>query len=189
MGTPRLPLPVKLICGLLSADDDLLRRARHILTKRFGSVDIESEIWPFSQTAYYEAEMGQGLKRQFLSFEKLIPPDALAQIKRDTNEIEGQIAEECLALGIPRPVNIDPGTIDLARLVLATTKDRSHRLYLGLGIHAEVTLHWSDGAWRVWPWTYPDYHDSGYHAFFSRVRQRLAEQRRAGDDAGRQSPA
>lgn len=189
MGTPRLPLPAKLICGLLGADEDLLHRARQMLVRRFGPVEFESAIWLFSQTSYYETEMGPGLKRQFVAFERLIPPDSLARIKRETNEIESQIAEECVALGIARPVNLDPGTIDLARLVLATTKDRSHRIYLDQGVYAEVTLHWSEGAWRVWPWTYPDYHDPAYHEFFTRVRTRLSEQLRAGAAVDGQSPA
>jgi len=177
MARPRPAKPVKLIAGLLGGDVDLLRRARQKLAHEFGPVDLESELWPFDRTDYYEAQMGPGLQRQFLSFARLIRPDALAEIKCRTNRLEQQIADDCQPLGYPRPVNIDPGYLDLAKLVLATTKDRSHRVYLGEGIYAEVTLHYADGAWRPWPWTYPDYHKPEYHAFFARVRACYRDQR------------
>jgi hypothetical protein len=177
MGKPRTAQPVKLIVGLLSWDVDLLRRARHLLVRAYGPADLESEIWPFDQTDYYAAEMGPDLCRWFLSFDRLIRPDELAEIKRNTNELERQIADDCLLADRQRPVNLDPGYISLAKLVLATTKDRSHRLYLGAGIYGEVTLHYSEGAWQVWPWTYPDYRKPEYHAFFERVRERYRAQR------------
>ncbi len=178
MAEPRVAKSVKLIVGLLGGDEDLLRRARQLLVKRLGPVDLESDTWPFDQTDYYETEMGPELKRRFLSFERRIRPDMLAEIKRDTNGLEAKIAEECLVEGIPRPVNIDPGYLDLGKLVLATTKDRSHRIYIGQRTFAEVTLHFTQGKWQTWPWTYPDYHRPEYHAFFVQVRERLKEQRR-----------
>lgn len=178
MARPRAPQPVKLICGLLSGDIDLLRRARQLLVRRFGPVDLESDVWSFEETDYYEEEMGPDLKRLFLSFERPSHLDALAGIKHETNAIEEKIAEQCLALEIPRPVNLDPGYVDLGKLVLATTKDRSHRIYIGQRIYAEVTLHFMNGRWQTWPWTYPDYRRAEYHEFFTRVRERLRAQRR-----------
>ncbi len=178
MARPRDPQPVKLFCGLLGGDVDLLKRARQLLGRRFGPIDLESEIWPFEQTDYYEAEMGPDLKRMFVSFDRPTHPDAMPGVKHETNAIEEEIARQCAALEIPRPVNLDPGYIDLGKLVLATTKDRSHRLYIGQQMYAEVTLHFMDGRWQTWPWTYPDYHRPEYHEFFIQVRDRLREQRR-----------
>ena len=177
MGRPRPAPPVKLICGLLSGDVDLLRRARQLLVRRFGPHDLESAIWPFDHTDYYAEEMGPGLQRQFISFERLIRPDLLAEIKHDTNALEEELSRQCMALGILRPVNLDPGYVDLSKLVLATTKDRSHRIYVGQRIFAEVTLHFVAGRWQTWPWTYPDYQRPEYHAFFTQVRERLRQQR------------
>jgi hypothetical protein len=178
MAKPRAARSVKLFAGLLSGDPDLLRRARQLLVKRFGPVDSESEFWPFDQTDYYQAEMGPGLQRWFLGFAQLVPPDALAEIKHETNALEAAIADDCQLLEIPRPVNIDPGYLDLTKLVLATTKDRGHRIYLGQGIYAEVTLQYVQGAWQILPWTYPDYRRAEYHAFFNRLREQLRQQRR-----------
>jgi hypothetical protein len=177
MARPRTASPVKLFAGLLSGDPDLLRRARQLLTRRFGPVDAESAVWRFEQTDYYEAEMGPQLERWFVSFQNLLPPDRLAEIKLETNALEAEIADQVLRPDLPRPVNIDPGYIDLGKLVLATTKDRAHRLYLGHGIYAEVTLQYTRGAWQCQPWTYPDYRRPEYHAFFERVRELLRTQR------------
>jgi len=179
MARPRAARPVKLFAGLLSGDVDLLRRARQLLTRRLGPVDLESDVWPFDQTDYYAAEMGPDLKRWFVSFATLVPPDGLAEIKLETNAVEERIAGDCLLPDISRPVNIDPGYLDLTKLVLATTKDRGHRIYLGQGIYAEVTLQYAEGRWQTHPWTYPDYAQAACHAFFVQVRERFRAQRRA----------
>lgn len=187
MGTPRTPPPVKLFVGLLGGDPDLLRRARQLLVRKYGPTDLESELWPFAQTSYYADEMGPDLKRWFLSFEKLVRPESLAEIKRETNAVEREIADACAFPDVPRPVNLDPGYLDLGKLALATTKDRSHRLYIGQGIYAEVTLQFTQGGWQPWPWTYPDYRQSEYHEFFLRVRERLYEQRNRPNDLSKPS--
>ncbi len=178
MGRPRVVLPVKLFCGLLSADADLLGRARQLLGKRYGPVDLESPTWPFTQSDYYRDEMGPELLRRFVSFERLARPEDLAAIKLHSNEIESRMADDCALLDVSRPVNIDPGYVDLAKVVLATTKDRSHRICIGQRIFAEVTLYRHEGTWQASPWTYADYREPHYHEFFTRLRDRLHEQRR-----------
>lgn len=183
MGRIRPVAPVKLVCGLLGGDADLLRRARQLLTDRFGPVDLETALLPFHETDYYADEMGSELHRVFLSFERMISPQALGDIKRETNALEEQLAEEALDPLIARPVNIDPGYVDAGKLVLGTTKDRSHRICISTGIYAEVTLEFVEGAWRAAIWTYPDYRRPDYHTFFEAVRARLLSQRRAGEPA------
>lgn len=176
MAAVRSAKPVKLIVGLLGGDPDLIRRTRQLLIRTFGAADYETPLWAFTQTDYYADEMGPNLLRAFLAFERLIRPDDLAEIKRVTNELEAHMADEALDPAIRRPVNIDPGYVHLAKLVLATTKDRAHRVYIGHGIYAEVTLQYASEAWQVQPWTYPDYREPHYHAFFGTVRTRLHEQ-------------
>jgi len=176
MGKPRPPQKVKLIVGMLSGDVDLLARAQKLLGRTFGAVELQSDVWPFDATDYYEAEMGPQLKRQFVAFADCIQPDALAEIKRTTNEIEARICEDMLVDLDHRPVNLDPGYVALSKLVLATTKDHAHRVYVQRGIYAEVTLKFEHGAWRPWPWTYPDYAAGTYYDFFNQVRERLHRQ-------------
>jgi len=189
MGRIRPPKPVKLICGLISGDPDLMARARGLLARQFGEIDAVSDIWPFTHTEYYEQEMGPDLKRQFVSFAALVQPDRIAEIKRLTNEIERRMAEEVLDPQITRPVNLDPGYVTLSQLVLATTKGYSHRIYLQAGIYAEVTLRYEHGKWVPWPWTYPDYAAGTYHGFFMQVRDSLKRQIQEGLSASPGSSA
>ncbi|TWT41269.1 hypothetical protein RAS1_39630 [Phycisphaerae bacterium RAS1] len=186
MGAAKTAKPVKLFAGLLGADVDLLRRARQLLSRRYGRVDLESDIWEFVSTDYYESEMGRGLKRWFIAFEPLLAPDRLAEVKLETNAIEAEIADAAMDPHIIRPVNIDPGYLNLGKLILASVKDHAHRIYLGAGIYGEVTLRFTDGAWQAWPWTFPDYRLPEYHAFFDRLRARYREQR---EQAAGDSPA
>ena len=181
MGIPRRTQPVKLICGLISADADLLRRAEQLLAKSLGPIDSGSETWPFDQTDYYESEMGANLLRRFVSFQKLIAPDQIAAIKYETNALEARVAEECSALGVVRPVNLDPGYIHSGKLVLATTKDASHRVCLGNRIYAEVTLQFRHEQWRPQEWTYADYRQGHYFAYFTAARARLLQDLRTLD--------
>lgn len=176
MGAVRVPRKVKLICGMISGDADLLRRAKQLVSRPFGDVDFTSEIWPFDATDYYVPEMGPDLKRMFVSFSPICDPGRLAEAKRETNAIEERICDDA---GVPhetRLVNLDPGYIGMSKLVLATTKDYSHRVYVSHGIYGEVTLHWQDQTWKPWPWTYPDYASGLYFDFFTQVRNRLREQ-------------
>jgi hypothetical protein len=128
---------------------------------------------PFDHTAYYAAEFGEGLKRRFVAFEELVHPGKLAEIKLLTNALEMEWVLEG-----KRRINIDPGYISHSKLVLATTKNHAHRIYLGQGIYAEVTLHFRDGAFRAWPWTYPDYASSPLIAIFNHIRALYVKQLR-----------
>ncbi len=173
MGTARDPAPVKLIASLLAAHLATLTAARAALTERLGAIDFQSELLPFDHTDYYTAEMGTGLVRQIITFEPLALPSDLPAVKLATNEIEQAMAEDGR-----RTVNIDPGYVSLAKLVLATTKDHAHRLYLGQGIFGEVTLTYQGGRFRPWPWTYPDYAGEQYCSLFGEIRQRYRAQLR-----------
>lgn len=176
MGQVVLPPPVKLILGLIVADEAIVDAVRHQLEAAYGKIDLEGAPLPFAATPYYEREMGPNLHKILWSFEALIPPEALSSIKRTTNTFERTFAIREVSAW-RRRVNLDPGYVDLAKLVLATTKDRQHRLYLGHGIYGEVTLRFTGGRFVPWEWTYPDYRTPEYLAFFDAVRQRYRQQR------------
>ena len=178
MGTVKPPPRAKLFCGLLTSDLDLMTLAIRRLRSHFNATDLESESWPFEQTDYYRVEMGEGIKRRFVFFEELVSVGRLADIKRLTNHLESRICDDTLHPHDRRPINLDPGYMTLSKFVLATTKDYSHRIYLDRGIFAEVTLHYANGAWQPYPWTYPDYAAETYHAFFESAREKLKEQLR-----------
>jgi hypothetical protein len=165
MGTAREPEPVKLIASLFSGNLALLEEAKAALSKEFGNIDFESDLLLFDHTDYYNAEFGPGLQRQIVTFEPLISMVALPTIKHKTNEIEWTLAS-----GDLRQVNIDPGYVSLGKMVLASTKDHAHRIYLDRGIYAEITLTYRRGGFRPWPWTYPDYASDDYCAMFDGIR-------------------
>lgn len=176
MGAIRPAKRAKLLAGLLSGDPDLLQLARRRLRERFGEIDFETELWPFTATDYYRLELGENVQRQFVFFRELITVGQLADIKRETNALEARICDDTARPHTLRPVNIDPGYITLSKLVLASTKDYSHRIYVQGGIYAEVTLRFESGGWKSWPWTYPDYAADTYHAAFTRGRELLKTQ-------------
>jgi hypothetical protein len=169
------PKPVKLIFGILAAQSQALDTAREAIETQFGAIDFVSEIWPFNQTDYYKEQMGNAIVRQFISLTELIEPGRLADIKHSSNSIEQKLAKS-LQLPFPRPVNLDPGIIEPSKLVLATTKNYSHRIYIGKKMYAEVTLIFDKGSWCSLPYTYPDYRQQCYFDFFSRIRAKLLEQ-------------
>lgn len=174
------PKPVKLIVAVMAADQKCLSAALDAIVAEFGTTDFVSDVWPFDQTDYYEKQTGYRILKQFVSIEKLIDPGELAQIKHRTNEIEQKQAELLHSSGVvwPRPINLDPGIIEPSKLVLASTKNYSHRIYIGEQMYAEVTLIFHKGNWRPFSYTYPDYKQHAYHEFFSKVRNQLIEQRR-----------
>jgi len=169
------PRPVKLIIGILAADEQCLHTAVDAIVGKFGKIDFVSDVWQFSQTDYYKGETGDNILRQFASIEKLIEPGRLAKIKHQTNRLEQKLAAK-LGLDLPRPVNLDPGLIEPSKLILATTKNYSHRIYIGKKMYAEVTLIFEKGRWCPFGYTYPDYRQQCYFDFFDKVRKRLLEQ-------------
>ncbi len=171
------PRPVKLIVGILASEERCLTAAREGLASVLGTIDLVSDIWTFDQTDYYAAQIGPHILRQFVSVERLIDPGQLAAIKHQTNSLEKQLAAT-LGTPFPRPANLDPGTIEPSKLVLATTKNYAHRIYIGDRMYAEVTLVFDKGQWRPLPYTYPDYYRQEYFDFFCQVRLRLVQQLR-----------
>ena len=147
------------------------------MSERFGSMARASEVMPFHFTGYYEPQMGADLLRKFLAFERPVDAAELAEIKLWMNALEERFAAEP-GFAVARPINLDPGYVAPSKLVLATTKDHAHRIYLGHGIHAEVTLTFLKGAFEPMPWTYPDYRTEAYRRFFEQVRADLVARQR-----------
>jgi len=169
MGTIRNLVPVKLFIGVLVSDTGLIPEVENRLIDSYGPVDHRSPVLQFNFTNYYEPEMGRAVHRVFFSFERLIEADHLCEIKRQTNRIEQEMAP--LLKTVKRPVNLDPGYLEQAKIILASTKNFYHRIYLGNGIFGEVTMHFKNKAWQFFPWTYPDYQSEDYQEFFLKVRQ------------------
>ncbi|MFH0838708.1 MAG: DUF4416 family protein [Candidatus Omnitrophota bacterium] len=168
MGTLTKHSKVNLIIGVITKNEKLLQDATKHLRRKFGAIDYQSPIIDFNFTDYYEKEMGLNLKRCFFSFKKLIAPETLCDIKLYTNGLEKKFSRSKNKPS--RTINLDPGYITAAKLVLATTKDYAHRVYLAKGIFAEITMHFKNGGFQHFNWTYPDYRTQEYKDVFNRIR-------------------
>lgn len=170
---------VMLIVAVSSRYESALKWASEALVAEYGEHCLLSDAFDFDQTTYYAESMGKNLKKQLVAHDALIDPAKLPDIKRRTNEFEDTYRDRNNHPET-RPLNLDPGYISEGKLVLASTKNHSHRIYLRDGIYAEVTLHFHKKTWQAREWTYPDYKQAEFHAFFDRCRARLRQKYQSG---------
>lgn len=165
MGVPSEPKRVLLFVGTLFSDREAYYEAIKILEKIYGAIILETppRLWDYSN--YYNEEIGSPIFRRFVFFKNLISEEDIADIKIKTNQIEKELSVEG-----KRKINLDPGYIGLAKLVLATTKDYSHRIYLRRGIYGEVTLIYRGNSFTPHINTYRDYADREYIELFNLAR-------------------
>jgi hypothetical protein len=171
MSDPQPAEAVKLVVSLFSGESRLLGDAIRALSEKYGKVDFISASAPFAYTDYYTKEFGASLIRRLVAFERLIRPDSLPDVKLWTNALERR-----LSAGGQRRVNIDPGYIARAHLLLATGKGYGHRPYLREGIYADLTLIYRNRAFQSLPWTYPDYAGGEMIGILTRIRDRYGLQ-------------
>lgn len=172
MAQPTSPSPCLRFAAIFSRHVSALDWARQQIESHWGSICLTSARFEHAETEYYAADMGRGLRKQFLVLEPLYDPAQLATHKLESNAWEHQISQQP-GYDVPRPLNIDPGYLTLSKIVLASAKDRAHRIYLRDGIYAEECLYYLGKRWQARPWTYPDYQREDFQAFFSEARELL----------------
>jgi hypothetical protein len=177
MGTPREPRPAKYFVALLSSDIELFTAVERDLAAILGAIDARSQIFPWNFSTFYEAEMGPGLLRRFVSFGRLVSPAKIADVKLATQQIEDKYRSEAPHRS-GRRVNLDPGYLEAGKVVLASTKNASQRIYLRSGIFAEATLLYYDGVFHGVSHTYPDYLWPGTLSFLNSLRSLYLDQLR-----------
>lgn len=170
------PDPVKIFCGLFGCEQ-AIAEATERLVSHFGQIDCETPLVEFEFTDYYRREMGDGLLRKWVAFKRLCQRGYLVRAKHTAFQIEAGLTSDG-----KRTVNIDPGYVDDAQVVLATTKNFSHRIYIGMGYYAEVTLIYKHGQFRTLEWTYPDYRSPTGLEFFIKARTAYHRQLRSSDE-------
>jgi hypothetical protein len=166
-----------LVVAAFSRHPEAVSWAEEQLQPVYGPIALRSADYAFHHTRYYEPQMGTSLRKRLIVFEPQIAPDCLPAVKQHTIQLERQLAESG-GYPEPRPLNLDPGLLQLGKFLLASTKDQSHRIYLRDGIFAEVTLRFHDGAFEPWPWTYADYREPEILRFLAEARARLYERLR-----------
>ena len=173
MGTVLQHPPALFLAAVFSRDLAALEWAKKRIEEVWGPTLPNPPIYRFDETDYYQASMGSDLHKTFFVSERCHPPEDLPDWKHRTNRWEQEY--RCDIPDVARPLNIDPGYLTSAKLVLASTKDHAHRLYLRNGIYAELTLQYRRGSWHRLPWTYPNYQRADYHQFFSRCRDHVRQ--------------
>jgi hypothetical protein len=177
MSIPKKPSLVKFVTSIIYKDPLYAEEGSSLLKRKWGGIDIREEKFAFTHTDYYHEELGVhsggGLFRSFFSFEKLRLREELIEAKLFSNEIENRLAKS----DGRRTINVDPGYLTDGQLILATGKNYSHRVYLGGGIFADLTLIYRDKKFQPLPWTYPDYQEEGMQILLLKIRQKYLEQR------------
>ncbi len=159
--------PVAFFVGIITADEKLWNAAAEKLTSQWGKIDFTSERLNFDQfTDYYSDEMGNGLLRFWAAFRPLGQPEELIRMKWSCTAVENS-----LAVGGKRRINIDPGYITEAKVVLASFKDFAHRIYLTEGVFADMQLVYRDGKFVPQNWTFADYKTDAAQRFFQKLRE------------------
>lgn len=174
MGSVRTFTQERLIIGVLCSDSHLIGDLSSRLMQEFGPLQEVFGPFPFTYTDYYDREMGTPIERYFFVIEELVDPCRLSAIKRQTNELEQQYVKEG-----GRKVNLDPGLLSAHRFILATTKDRGHRIPLQEGIYGEVTLVYTNKEFQSLDWTYTDYRTPEYRSLLKDIRKSYLEQLKA----------
>lgn len=170
MSIPREPDPGKLLLSVLAAPDwweTAWPAFRAELEERFGPIDYETPPLAFDHTDFYGEELGRPLFRRLLGFARLVPLDGLVDAKLWANEAESEHARTDKS----RRVNLDPGVLTLERLILASGKNFTHRVYLGRRVWADLTLIYNRReGWVTLPWTFPDYAHENMKARLTELR-------------------
>ncbi len=179
--------PVIRFCAVISGDALIRRRAIEKLESHWGEIFHQSDPLPFEAGGYYAGSMGEHLQKELIGFRQPCDAAELADWKLWTNTLETQVAAaesaaESAAEAAPaRPLNLDPGYITQAKLVLATTKDRDHRVYLRDGMFGEITLTYTAKKWVHHRWTYPDYRTAAVAEFATTCRNHLRANLQGGE--------
>jgi len=167
MGKIRQPDPAALFLAALYAKKLPDEFVESLVVEHFGKIMSRSPVFAFDFSDYYREEMGPDLRKVFFVFETLIDPAALPEWKHRAIELENRHTEAG-----KRTLNLDPGYLQAPKLVLATTKNFTHRVYIGNGIYGDVQLYLRDGKFQINPWTYPDYKHPDHLAFFEQARKK-----------------
>jgi len=168
MGVPHLFEKPILFIGSLFSDKKILDDVFPVLRDNFGTILFQSTTQRWQYSEHYDKELGTPLYRNFIFFDEIIDPSILADIKLLTNDLEARYSRND-----KRQINLDPGYITLAKVVLASTKNYSHRIYLGKGIYAELVLLYKKNQFITMPYTYNDYKDLASMHMFTEVRSLL----------------
>ncbi len=168
---------VKPLAAVLFQHREDFENILSVLNETFSEIDFEGSFFPFVETDYYESEMGENLFRGMISFQKPVHPETLVSMKKTARNLE-----DGLRLEGNRRVNIDVGYMDMFKVVLASFKERSNKIYLSDGVWADMILYFEEGQFKTFMWGFPDFKSGIYNQDLIEIRniykQQLREQRK-----------
>ncbi len=167
MSVLKEPTKANLTVSIMYKDEKLMNEALDLMKNRFGEIDFSCEPFVFSDISpYYNPEMGEKIFKRIFSFKKLVNRDVMIEAKHLAVEIEERFSNEG-----KREVNLDPGLLSLENFILVTGKNFSHRIYLGKGVFAEITLILKSKRMETLPWSYKDYQLEPARSFILDLRE------------------
>lgn len=140
------------------------------LESLFGPEIYQTENFPFTHTDYYNSKMYPPLHKYFAAYNIIESPANLAIYKRILVDIEKTCSKDNR-----RFVNIDIGYLALEKIVVASTKNFSHRIYIGKGVYGDLQFLRLKNKYKPMDWTFPDYKQNFVLQFFEKVRNFLIE--------------
>ena len=162
---------VKLIAAVLYQNRADYQQVVPELIQAFSPLDYQGTFFPFVETDYYEEEMGVNLQRGIVSFAELVHPGVLAEAKLTARRLEDK-----LRFDGKRRINIDIGYLDMFKVVLASFKGRSNKIYLSDDVWADMILFYEEGTFKTFMWGFPDFKSGIYNADFKKIRNIYKEQ-------------
>ncbi len=163
--------PVKLVAAVLYQKIEDFQSGLALLEKAFSSIDFQGSAFPFVESDYYQEEMGSDLKRLMISFDELVMPDTLVKAKQTTKQLEQQLADQG-----NRTVNLDIGYLDIFKLILASFKGRSNKIYMGEQVWADMILYFEKGDYQSFLWSFPDFKSGIYNKDLISIRNKYKRQ-------------
>ena len=71
-----------LVMALMYNDINIYNSALEKLINNFGEIEVISDEYLFSHSAYYKDEMGDSLNKRFIVFNNMIERDYISDVKR-----------------------------------------------------------------------------------------------------------
>jgi hypothetical protein len=160
------PAPVLRMCSCLTGDRGLLPAVERKLVHAFGEVALKSPAFPFDGSDYYREELGDPIERFWYCFAALCGAELLPDVRRTTGRIEASFAADG-----KRRVNLDPGYLDLGKLVLASLKQAPDKIYMGRGVWAHTCLRYRFGELTAPDHSFADFRDGRFNGFMLEARK------------------
>ncbi|MHB8881708.1 MAG: DUF4416 family protein [Thermodesulfovibrionales bacterium] len=180
----RRPEDALLFTGVLFSSPELFDQACIVMQQTFGNILLQSPVFQWEHSSYYADELGSPLFRSFLFFQNMVDTAAFAAYKHEACSIESAFEVQG-----KRRLNIDPGYMTSAKVVLASRKNYSHRICIGKGIYAELELYFQDGRFNPLPYTYTDYREARSCEVFQQARLLLKKMAPIGGEKDQKATA